>query len=137
MLGRLFLFLLRLILWGLRKEAVRLNLTIHGATDMARIGDSFTAFIEPTNAAGQPARVFDVLYGEEGESYDVTAAPDGMTAVFTARAAGTGNVAFVSAKTKGGATLEGSVALPDVESAVDEEAVALNFRIEIPVAPVA
>ena len=140
-MSRLFLLLLRLVLWLLRKEAVRLNLSIdtHWLTEawlagwigepMAKIGDSFTARIAPTNASGNPAPVFNVVYGEEGDSYDVSVAPDGLFATFTARAAGFGNVAYVVATTKGGAELCESVSLPDVEVAVDEEAVALNLSI--------
>jgi hypothetical protein len=97
--------------------------------DMAKIGDSFTGRIAPTNAAGAPAPVFSQVYFEDGDSYDVSIAPDGMSAVFTANSAGTGNVAKVQAVTKGGALLTESVALPDVESSVDEEAVALNFTV--------
>jgi hypothetical protein len=97
---------------------------------MAKIGDSFTARIAPTNATGDPAPVFNVVWAENGDAFNVSAAPDGLSAVFTAIAAGASNEAFVIATSKGGATLEASVALPDVEAPpVDEEAVALNLTI--------
>lgn len=148
MLGRLFLWLLRIVLWLFRHEAVRLNFTVHAnvwtpgrgfheaepdeifhGDVMAKIGDTFTGRIAPTNAAGAPAPVFDAVYMEDGDSYDFTVAPDGLSVTFVARAAGTGNLARVSALTKGGATLSEIQALPDVESPVDEEAVALNFTV--------
>jgi hypothetical protein len=127
-LTRLLLFFLGLILWGLRKEAVRLNFTLSGACMAKKIGDTVTGRIAPTNAAGAPAPVFSAVYVEEGDSYDVSIAPDGLSAVFTANSVGTGNVATVVAITKGGLELRESLALDDVESPVDEEAVALNFR---------
>lgn len=139
---RLLLLLWRWILRLLGLEAVRLNLRIDcehcGEAQyceafkgylMAKIGDSFTARIAPTNAAGNPAQVFEVRYSEAGDCYDFTVAPDGLTAVFTAVAAGAGNSVSVTAITKGGATLSESLELPDVETPADEEAVALNLSL--------
>lgn len=142
-------WLRRLLCWLFRcNEAVRLNLTVTHRTlrisgynmpvfnhpesllDMAKIGDSFTARIAPTNAAGGPAPVFNVIYSESGDSYDISVAPDGLTAVLVAKSAGTDNVVHVEATTKGGALLFATAALPDVEAAVDEEAVKLNLTIE-------
>jgi hypothetical protein len=102
--------------------------SIEGA--MAKIGESFTARIAPTNVAGAPAPVFSVEWFEDGDAFNVSPSPDGLSAVFTAVAASVGNVANVRATTKGGATLSASVALPDVEAPpVDEEAVALNLTL--------
>jgi hypothetical protein len=136
-MSRVLLFLLRLILWGLRKEAVRLNLWVYETGwpenciggDMAKIGDSFTARIAPTNAAGAPAPVFNVDYFEEGDSYDFSVAPDGLSVVFVARNVGVANLARVEARTNGGNVLTETVSLPDVEANVDLEAVALNFTV--------
>lgn len=94
-----------------------------------KIGETVTATITPTNAAGLPAPVYDVVYEELGESYDITPAPDGLSAVLVARNVGTGNVVRVTATTKGGAILVREALLPDVESPVDEEAVELNLTV--------
>jgi hypothetical protein len=118
--------LLALIKWLDRNEAVRLNLQ---RMDMAKIGQSFQYKIAPTNAAGAPAPVSDILWGEDGDSYDLSVAPDGLTVTVVANSAGLGNVLFVSATTKGGLELRESITLEDVESPVDEEAVALNLSI--------
>lgn len=97
---------------------------------MAKIGDSFTATIHPTNAAGAPAPVFNVVWSEVGDSYDISVAPDGLTAILTAKASGNANAVEVSATTKSGATLTATVNLADVEAPpVDEEAVALNLSV--------
>lgn len=97
---------------------------------MAKIGDSFTAKIAPTNAAGAPAPVFSVVWFESGDSYDISASPDGLTAVLTAKASGAANSVTVQATTKSGATLTATVNLADVEAPpVDEEAVALNLTV--------
>ncbi len=119
------------ILWILASiddEAVALHLTIEGC--MAKIGDSITARIAPTNLAGAAAPVFDVQWDDPGDAYDVSVSPDGLTATVVAKAAGSG-VAVVSAKTKSGTNLVDSKPLPDVDAApVDEEAVALNLTVE-------
>jgi hypothetical protein len=131
----LYLFLLRLVLLLFRKEAVRLNLYIERATYMAKIGDTFLAKIAPTNAAGNPAPVFGATYTEGGDSYDITPAPDGLSAVLVARAAGTGNFVDVNATTKSGNSIFESLALPDVEPNVDEEATKLNLSVTGTVGP--
>lgn len=109
-----------------RGDAVRLNLTVE--TSMAKLGDTFTARIAPTNAAGQPADVFNVDYIPLN-GYSVAQAPDGLSAVLTAVAAGTGFVLTCTATTKHGARLTETVALPDVEADVDDEAVALGLTV--------
>jgi hypothetical protein len=96
---------------------------------LAKIGDTFTARIAPTNAAGQSAPVFNVAWTELGDSYDITPAPDGLSATLIARAAGTLNQVEVSALTNGANTLTESVDLPDVEADVDLEALALNLTV--------
>lgn len=112
------------------REASRLNLTIDGGC-MAKIGDSFVARIAPTNVAGQPAPVFNAVYIEEGDSYTVSPAPDGLSAVLTAVSSGAGNLVRVDAFSKGGVLLSEFRALADVESPPDaEEAVALNLSIQ-------
>ena len=111
-------------------EAKRLNFTLEGCPMAKKIGETVTGRIAPTNAAGAPAPVFDVVYSEVGDSYDFTPAPDGLSVTFVAKAVGTGNVAHVSATTKGGALLTASIDLPDVEANVDEEAVNLNFTLD-------
>ena len=129
MLELILIFLLVLLYVALcDREAVRLNLTVDGGC-MAKIGDVLVARIAPTNVAGSPAPVFQADWLEMGDSYDVTPAPDGLSATLVARASGTGNFVSVSAITKSGATLSEQVALPDVEVAVDEEAVALNLIV--------
>jgi hypothetical protein len=133
----------RWLIWWLfgANEATRLNLRVggiwyaflmwvheHEGSVMAKIGDTFTARIAPTNAAGQPAPVFDVVFTEVGDSYTFTVLPDG-SAVLVADAAGTGNSVEVEATTASGKVLRESVALPDVEANVDNEAVALNLTV--------
>jgi hypothetical protein len=102
---------------------------------MAKIGDTFLAKIAPTNAAGNPAPVFGATYTEGGDSYDITPAPDGLSAVLVARAAGTGNFVDVNATTKSGNSIFESLALPDVEPNVDEEATKLNLSVTGTVGP--
>ena len=136
----LYFILLRLVLLLFRKEAVRLNLRLYRpgydlprptwSLTMARIGDTFVARIAPTNAAGAPAPVFGATYDEAGDSYDITAAPDGLSAVLVARQAGTGNSVQVFATTKSGATITEFLDLPDVEPNVDDEATKLNLTLE-------
>jgi hypothetical protein len=114
-----------------RSEAVRLNLTICGATNMAsiKIGETRTAKIRPTNADQLPAPVFDIVFSEPSNLYDVVSV-NGDEAVFVAVAPGTGAFVTVTAITKGGVTLVESAALPDVDAPpVDEEAVALNLTV--------
>jgi len=109
-------------------EAVRLNLTVEGPC-MAKIGDTFVATIRPETAAGLPAQVFDIVY-EQDSDYDITVAPDGLSAVLVAKTAGAGNTLTVLGVTKGGASLVETVDLPDVDSPpVDEEAVKLNLTV--------
>ena len=139
-------FILRWWWWFTGKEAVRLNLHIDWREwarrdpveylrflkrrHMAKIGDSFTAKIAPTNAAGAPAPVFNVMWLETGDSYDISVAPDGLTAILTAKASGAANSVTVQATTRSGATLTATVNLADVEAPpVDEEAVALNLTV--------
>jgi hypothetical protein len=95
---------------------------------MAKIGDTFTARIRPTNAAGLPAPVFNVDFSEPSDLYDVVSV-NGDEAVFVAIAAGSGAFVNVTATTKGGVTLIESASLPDVEASPDEEAVALNLTV--------
>ena len=103
---------------------------------MAKIGDTFVAKIAPTNAAGNPAPVFRAVYEERGDSYDVTVAPDGLSAVLVARNAGTGNQISVFATTKGGVLMVPEfLDLPDVEPNVDNEAVKLNLTVTGTVGP--
>lgn len=111
-------------LWD--REAAALNLEI----DMAQLGQTLVARIAPTNAAGAPAPVFDIVWEEEGDSYSIVPAPDGLSATIVADAAGAGNVVVVHAVTRGGAILRETLALPDVDSPVDEEAVALNLSLD-------
>ena len=147
-MSRLSFFLLRLVLRLFRKEAVRLNLCLVRTEirddweyelligdDMAKIGDTFLAKIAPTNAAGNPAPVFGAFYSEQGDSYDIVTSPDGLSAVFVASAAGTGNEVTVEATTKSGQRLVEVVVLPDVEPNVDEEAVKLNLTVTGTVGP--
>ena len=142
-MSRLSFWLLRLVLLLFRKEAVRLNLDVRAKGnlaafaewikregDMAKIGDTFVARIAPTNAAGAPAQVFGASYQEDGDSYDITPAPDGLSAVLVARSSGTNNAVNVTATTKSGAELYESLDLPDVEPNVDEEATKLNLSLE-------
>jgi len=147
----LFLLLLAVvgIVWLVRSvncfqlDAERLNLQVlkwvpfadgthwlcfHREKHMAKIGDTFTARIAPTNAAGQPAPVSDVAYVASG-GYAVTPAPDGLSAVLVANAGGSGFTLTAIATTAHGASLSETVALPDVEVAVDDEAVALNLTV--------
>ncbi len=144
MFARLLAYLLD---WYYRlrgQEAVRLNLRVlrrhrigHGfiwipseGNRMAKIGDTFTATIAPTNAAGAPAPVFDSVFTEDSEAYDVVSiAADGLSAVLVAVAAGTGLSVFVSATTKSGKSLTDTKPLPDVVVPVDDEAVALNLSV--------
>ena len=150
-MSRLSFLLLALILKLFRKEAVRLNLTLCGGrptfwqplrtwhalqgTNMAKIGDTFLAKIAPTNAAGNPAPVFGATYTEGGDSYDITPAPDGLSAVLVARVAGTGNQVNVTATTKSGGSISETIDLPDVEPNVDEEATKLNLTVTGTVGP--
>jgi hypothetical protein len=144
---RLFYWLLAVLNPFNRRRAKRLNLELlynwpqqggsllwpveylFGDGHMAKIGDTFTARIAPTNAAGQSAPVFNVAWTELGDSYDITPAPDGLSATLIARAAGTLNQVEVSALTNGANTLTESVDLPDVEADVDLEALALNLTV--------
>ncbi len=112
-----------LIDWG---EAKQLNLTICGGS-MAKINDTFTATIAPTNVAGAPANVTDILW-TAGAGYDLVVAADGMSATVTAIKTGVGNSISVSARAKSGTNLSETVALPDVE-ADPEEAVKLNLAL--------
>lgn len=116
-------------------SAVHLNLRVwrgarpfyfwrHG---MAKIGDTFTATIKPTNAAGEGAPVTAVVFASDSAAYDVkSVSPDGLSAVFVAVAAGSANVT-VTATSKAGVTLTDKAALPGV--IVDDEAVALNLVV--------
>jgi hypothetical protein len=140
----------RWLIWWLfgANEATRLNLRlwvgpatlpgastrfyyfiIPGAIRMAKIGDTFTARIAPTNAAGQPAPVSDVSFVEVGDGYTITLLPDGVSAILVADFASTGNSVEVTAFTASGKAITESVALPDVEANVDNEAVALNLTV--------
>lgn len=148
MLELLILLIAALLYWALTsREAVRLNLhicgqetlspcgrwtlvTIYGDHTMAKIGDVIVARIAPTNAAGAPAPVFNAEWSEAGDSYDFTVSPDGLSATFVAKVAGTLNFVQVTATTKSGASLFAEAALPDVEAApVDEEAVSLGLTV--------
>ena len=146
MFGRLIAFLWSLWYRLRGQEAVRLNLRVgmdleHNRAGawyafyfkgkfMAKIGDTFTASIAPTNAKGDPAPVFEVSFSEDSECYDVVSvAADGLSAVLVAVAAGTGLSVFVRATTKGGAVLTDTKPLPDVVVPVDDEAVALNLSV--------
>lgn len=149
----LFLLLLAIvaIVWLNRSltdfEAERLNLTVTGTKvlpgvpgwtedwlvttflgdSMAKINDTLTAKIAPTNAAGASAPVFDVAYFATG--YTITPAPDGLSAVLVATSAGTGFKLTAVAHSAHGASLSQTVDLPDVDVAVDDEAVALNLTV--------
>jgi hypothetical protein len=140
----------RWLIWWLfgANEATRLNLRLmlgpiqfvggsrtryyvllQGKQPMAKIGDTFTARIAPTNAAGQPAPVSDVSFVEVGDGYTITLLPDGVSAILVADFASTGNSVEVTAFTASGKAITESVALPDVEANVDNEAVALNLTV--------
>ncbi len=157
MLKHLLAWLLALWYRITGREAVRLNLRVYttvlqffvnegwGAIErweappkyfarrygnMAKINDTFTATIKPTNAAGKPAPVTDSQFFEDSESYDVVSvAADGLSAVLVARAAGTGLSVRVTALSKAGVSLTETKPLPDVEVPTDEEAVALNLTV--------
>lgn len=124
-LSLIFLAAAAWVLHPLWSEALRLNLTLE--TNMAVLGSTVVARIAPTNAAGAPAPVFTIEWFEDGDSYSLVPAPDGLSVTFVADAAGTGNRVTVTATTKGGSVLSASLDLPDVDAPVDEEAVALNL----------
>jgi hypothetical protein len=139
----LWRWLWRWLYWLLGQEAVRLNLTLRrgmwprwrylGAHEMAKIGDTLNAKIEPKNAAGEAAPVSGVVWSLDdagSASWDLVHSADGMSAVVTAKALslGFGGVLTVTATTKGGATLTESAQLPVVEGP-DEEAVSLNLSV--------
>jgi hypothetical protein len=113
-----------------RDEAICLNLSIQGPA-MAKIGDTVTARIAPTNISGSFAPVFGASYGDDSAFWDViSTAPDGLSAILQAVAAGTGASVRVDAVSKGGVPLFEIAALPDVDAPpVDEEAVALNLSV--------
>jgi len=98
---------------------------------MAKIGDKFVARIAPTNAAGKPAPVTDVLFAELSDRYDEVAVSDDVYSVtFEAVVSGSGATVTVSGTSKSGAVLTAAAALPDVEAPpADEEAVALNLTV--------
>ena len=131
MLELILIFLLVLLYVALcDREAVRLNLTIEGCDMAKKIGETVNGLIAPKTAAGNPGPVFEVLWVDPGDAYDVTQAPDGLTAVFVAKAAGTANFATVHAISKSGAPLTQTKPLPDVEAAApDEEVVDLGLEI--------
>jgi hypothetical protein len=136
-LGGFVLFII-LMMWAgtlfpecaIYHEALFLNLTIKGP-HMAKIGDTVTATIAPTNAAGSFAPVFEIQFSEDSEGWDVASvATDGLSAVLVAVAAGVGGSVTVSAVSKGGVSLSETVALADVDAPpVDEEAVKLNLSV--------
>ena len=118
--------------WPIYGGGSRWNLFKDGRiTQMAQIGDRFTATIKPTNAKGDPAPVTDVLFEELTDQYDLfDVSADGLSATFVAVKPGTGAVVTVTAKSKSGVVLADTKPLPDVEPpAPDEEAVALNLTV--------
>lgn len=109
----------------------RLNLTIQGS-EIMNIGDTATAKISPT-AAGQPSTVSNVVYDVSPPgAYSIVPAADGLSAVYVAAVAGTGNRATVKAINAAGTVLTDSAALPDVSGVVGPPADALNLAVTTP-----
>ena len=107
---------------------VHLHLKVEGAK-IVNVGQTATATIKPT-AAGQPATVTNVVYDSDPTGfYTVVPASDGLSAVYTATAIGTGISATVSAVNTDGVTLTDKAGLPDVTTAAANE---LNLTITTP-----
>lgn len=94
--------------------------------EMAKIGDTLSAKIAPTNSAGFAATVTDIAWTSSTPGYTVTPAADGLTASVTAVGTVTGASLGVTAKSQSGVSLTASAALPDV---IDNEATNLNLTV--------
>ena len=92
------------------------------------IGQTNTAHIAPTDGSGAPAPVTSVVYTASG-GYAVVPAADGLSAVYTATALGTGFTATVTAVNSAGASLTETKPLDDVVAA---PATALNLTLTNP-----
>ena len=102
---------------------VHLHLKVHGAK-IVKIGGTATATISPTPAG---TTVTNVVYDSDPTGfYTVVPAADGLSAVYTATAVGTGINATVSAMNADGVTLTDKAGLPDVTTGA---ATALNLTV--------
>lgn len=113
------------------RRRIRLHLTIEAPMTI-NVGQTATANIKPTDASGNPAPVTNVVYDvTPAGAYTIVPAADGLSAVYTAVVAGTGNQATVTATASDGSSLKDAAALPDVVVPVPV-ATALNLSVTTP-----
>lgn len=124
-------FIYAVILFHVLRPRFRLNLKIEGKRIM-NIGDTATAKIAPTDPSGVVAPVTSVVFTvTPAGAYTIAPSSDGLSAVYTAAVAGTGNVATVTAVNSAGSTLNDTKPLPDVAAATPV-ASALNLSVTTP-----